>query len=263
MGAGYDLSVSTFSPDGRVFQVEYAAKAVDNSGTTLSVVCKDGIVFAVEKLLLSVMAVPGTAPRIFAIDRHATIVVAGFIADGREIVSRARLEASEYRRVYDEPIPGRVLSEHLALFVHAYTLAWSERPFGAAILLGVCEKEGLEGDGSSATPKVELYSLDCAGVCYKYYGTALGKGRQSAKTEIEKLDRENLTMEECLVQVAKIMHKVHDETKEKDMELEMAWIGASSNWQHQLVPKDLMEKAEEQARKLLEAEDEDVDMPMS
>lgn len=59
------------------------------------------------------------------------------------------------------------------------------------------------------------------------------------------------------------MHKVHDETKEKDMELEMAWIGASSNWQHQLVPKDLMEKAEEQARKLLEAEDEDVDMPMS
>lgn len=200
MGAGYDLSVSTFSPDGRVFQVEYAAKAVDNGGTTMAVICKDGIIFAAEKFLLNIMAVPGTAPRIFAVDHHATIAIAGFIADGREIVARARLEASEYRRVYDEPIPGKVLSERLALFVHAYTLAWSERPFGAAILLGVCEKDGCEEN--QTIPTVELYSLDTAGVCYKYYGTALGKGRQSAKTEIEKLDRSNLTCEECLVQVS-------------------------------------------------------------
>eukprot|EP00438_Fugacium_kawagutii_P000738 Skav220482 [mRNA] locus=scaffold591:85776:86967:- [translate_table: standard] len=72
-GAGYDLSVTTFSPDGRVFQagtnqVEYAGKAVENSGTTLAICCKDGVVFAAEKFLLSKMLVHGTAKRIFPVE---------------------------------------------------------------------------------------------------------------------------------------------------------------------------------------------------
>lgn len=281
IGAGYDLSVSTFSPDGRVFQVEYAAKAVDNGSTSMAVVCKDGILFAVEKLLMNKMAVPGTSPRIFAVDRHATIAVGGFIADAREIVYRARLEAKEYRRVYDEPIPARILSERLALFFHAYTLAWSERPFGAAILLGVCEMERSDPEVRESAkmadqavpdlvPKFSLYGIDTAGVCYKYFGTAIGKGRQLAKTEIEKMDRMNLTCEEALTPVAKLMRQVHDDTKERDMELEMGWISSATQYQHAMVPRDRVQQALEAATKLLEEEDrddtsvsgvEDVDMP--
>lgn len=269
IGAGYDLSVSTFSPDGRVFQVEYAAKAVDNGSTSMAVVCKDGILFAVEKLLTSKMMVPGTSPRIFAVDRHVTIAVGGFIADAREIVHRARAEAADYRSVYDEPIPAQILSERLALFLHAYTLTWTERPFGAAILLGVCEMEGVssvnEQHGNmedvknlpDRKPVFSLYAINTAGVCYKYFGTAIGKGRQLAKTEIEKLDRSQLSCKDALIPVAKIMRQVHDDTKDREVELEMAWISASSGYQHAMIPRDQVQQALEAAIKQLEEEDRD------
>merc|ERR1711865_800582 len=62
IGTGYDLSTTTFSPDGRVFQVEYAGKAVDASGTVIAVKCKDGIVMAVEKMVRSKLLVEGSNP---------------------------------------------------------------------------------------------------------------------------------------------------------------------------------------------------------
>merc|ERR1712187_277171 len=96
-GAGYDLSATTYSTDGRVFQVEYAQKAVENSGTAVAICCKDGIIFATEKFLLSKMLVPGTIKRIFPVTRTSGIAIAGFSADGRQIVNRARSEASSYK----------------------------------------------------------------------------------------------------------------------------------------------------------------------
>ncbi|PHT63475.1 Proteasome subunit alpha type-3 [Capsicum annuum] len=71
IGTGYDLSVTTFSPDGRVFQIEYAAKAVDNSGTVVGIKCKDGIVLGVEKLIASKMMLPGSNRRIHSVHRHS------------------------------------------------------------------------------------------------------------------------------------------------------------------------------------------------
>mmetsp|Transcript_40904 Transcript_40904/g.130680 ORF Transcript_40904/g.130680 Transcript_40904/m.130680 type:complete len:82 (-) Transcript_40904:709-954(-) len=74
IGTGYDLSATTFSPDGRVFQTEYATKAVDNSGTAIGVKCKDGVVLGVEKLVISKMLVEGSNRRIHTVDRHAGMV---------------------------------------------------------------------------------------------------------------------------------------------------------------------------------------------
>lgn len=71
----YDLSASQFSPDGRVFQVEYAMKAVENSGTAIGLRGKDGVVFAVEKLVTSKLYEPGANQRIFNIDKHVGMVV--------------------------------------------------------------------------------------------------------------------------------------------------------------------------------------------
>lgn len=70
----YDLSASQFSPDGRVFQVEYAAKAVENSGTVIGLRGKDGVVFAVEKLVTSKLYEPGANKRIFHVDEHVGMV---------------------------------------------------------------------------------------------------------------------------------------------------------------------------------------------
>lgn len=247
-GAGYDLSVTTFSPDGRVFQVEYAQKAVENSGTSVAICCKDGVIFAVEKFLLSKMLVPGTNKRIFPVHRHAGMSMAGFVADSRQIVARARSEATQFKSSYNEEIPSEILAERLGLFVHAYTLYWSIRPFGCSVLLGCVDPD---------TKKPSLFCIDPAGLVYKYSGTAVGKGKQAAKTEIEKLmANENLTCQEALVHVAKILHKVHDE-KDKDFELEASWICPVSGYEFKPVPAEMLKAAEAEAKRLIEAEEQE------
>lgn len=248
-GAGYDLSSTTYSPDGRVFQVEYAGKAVENSGTSVAIACKDGVIFAVEKFLLSKMLVPGTNKRIFPVHRRAGVSIAGFVADARQIVNRARSEATQYHSAYNEEVPPEILAERLGLFMHAYTLYWSVRPFGCSVLLGCVDKD---------TKKPSLFCIDPAGLCYKYTGTAVGKGKQAAKTEIEKLlaGSPDITCEEALVHVAKILHKVHDE-KDKDFELEASWICPQSNYEHAAVPPEKLKAAEEEAKRILDAQDEE------
>jgi len=249
-GAGYDQSVTTFSPDGRVFQVEYAAKAVENSGTSLAICCKDGVIFAVEKFMMSKMLVAGTNKRIFPVDKHSGMAVAGLVADARQIVARARGEASSYLNSYKEVIPPNILAERLGLFVHAYTLYWSIRPFGCSVLFGTVDED----------KKPALFCIEPSGLVFKYRGTAIGKGRQSAKTEIEKLlgvdSAKELTCAEALKSVAKIIHKVHDE-KDRDFELECSWICPQSNYTHLPVPKDTLAEAEAWAKKSIEDEEEE------
>jgi 20S proteasome subunit alpha 7 len=247
-GAGYDLSVNTFSPDGRVYQVEYAQKAVENSGTSLAICCKDGVLFAVEKFMLSKMLVPGTIKRIFPIHRHAGMSMAGFLADSRQLVSRAREEANQFKSVYSDMIPPEVLAERMGNFCHLFTLYWSARPFGCSVLLGCVDPD---------TKVPSLFQIDPSGLVYKFKGTAMGKGKQAAKTEIEKMVAGGeMTCEEALVHVAKILHKVHDE-KDKDFELEASWICAKSNYEFAAVPKDLLKTAEDKAKEMIEAEEND------
>eukprot|EP00928_Gymnodinium_smaydae_P078953 TRINITY_DN62_c0_g1_i1.p1 TRINITY_DN62_c0_g1~~TRINITY_DN62_c0_g1_i1.p1 ORF type:complete len:252 (+),score=68.52 TRINITY_DN62_c0_g1_i1:79-834(+) len=247
-GSGYDLSVTTFSPDGRVFQVEYAHKAVENSGTALAICCKDGIIFGVEKFLVSKMLVAGTNRRTMAVHRRAGMALAGLVPDSRQIVNRARQETKSYLNAYGEEMPPSVLADRLGLFMHAYTLYWSVRPFGCTALLGCVDKE---------TKEPSLFSVEPSGVAFKYQGTATGKGRQAAKTEIEKVLAApgGVTCEQALVQVAKILHKIHDE-KDRDFELECSWICPASNYEFSVVPDDKLKAAEAEAKRQLEAEEE-------
>ncbi|KAL0928239.1 hypothetical protein M5K25_000111 [Dendrobium thyrsiflorum] len=226
IGTGYDLSVTTFSPDGRVFQIEYAAKAIDKSGTVIAIKCKDGIVMGVEKLIPWKMVLGGSYRRIQSVHRHSGMVtisnhffgsrkisavffwmnyaevskgdadinggvsfttissltkgdgdggckraVAGFSADGRQILARAKSEATNYERIYGEPIPVKELADRVASYVHLCTLYWWLRPFGCGVILG-----GYDRDGPG------LYMVEPSGVSYRYFGAAIGKGKQAAKT---------------------------------------------------------------------------------
>jgi len=248
IGTGYDLSSHQFSPDGRVFQVEYADKAVGNSSTAIGVRCKDGVVFAVEKLVTSKLYEAGTGKRIFTIDRHIGMAVAGLLSDARQIVSIARDEAAYYKSVYGGPIPLKYLADKVSGYVHTYTLYSALRPFGCSVFIGSYEK----------TDGPELYMIEPSGVSYGYYGCAAGKARQNAKTEIEKLKLDNMTCKEAVKEVAKIIYVVHDEVKDKAFELELSWVGTESNGIHQMVPKDIAKEAEELAKKSME-EDSDSD----
>ncbi|KAK0190849.1 20S proteasome subunit [Armillaria mellea] len=241
IGTGYDLSASTYSPDGRIFQVEYANKAVENSGTAIGLRVKGGVVLAVEKLVHSKLLVPGANRRIQTVDRHVGMATAGLLADGRHLANRARDESSNYRETYRTPPPLKSLADRLGLYVQAYTLYSSVRPFGISTILGAVDKNG-----------PSLYVIEPSGVFYGYHGAAVGKGRQLAKTELEKLDLASITMRQAVLDAARIIYLVHDDAKEKEFELEMSWIGDETNGLHLPVPKDLFDEAEKKAKEALE-----------
>ncbi|WFD25603.1 proteasome endopeptidase complex [Malassezia nana] len=251
-GTGYDLSASTYSPDGRIFQVclcispqiEYATKAVENAGTAVAVRTKDGVVFGVENLVHSKLMVSGSHKRIFGVDRHVALTSAGLMADGKHLANRARDEASNFFDTYKQKAPVKTVAERLALYVQAFTLYSSVRPFGSSAIVG----------GVDAERGPQLYVIEPSGMVLGYHGCAVGKGKQFAKTEIEKLDLQQLTMEQAVDEVARIIYKAHDDAKDKEFELELSWIGADGR--HMPVPSDVREEA---VRKALQSLDEDME----
>ncbi|XP_063217859.1 proteasome subunit alpha type-3 [Bacillus rossius redtenbacheri] len=247
IGTGYDLSASQFSPDGRVFQVEYAQKAVENSGTVVGLRGKDGVVFAVEKLVTSKLYEPGANTRIFNIDRHVGISVAGLISDARQIVETAKSEASNYRAQYGTDIPLKYLNDRVSMYMHAYTLYSAVRPFGCSIILGSYEVD-----------KPVMFMIDPSGVSYGYYGCAVGKAKQAAKTEIEKLKLQDLSCRDLVKEAARIIYLVHDELKDKQFELELSWVGAATDGLHERVPTAVYQEAEKFAKAAME-DDSDSD----
>ncbi|CAM9688147.1 unnamed protein product [Scytosiphon promiscuus] len=248
-GAGYDLSATTFSPDGKIFQVEYATKAVENSGTALGVRCKDGVLLAVEKLLISKMLVAGSNRRVHGVSKHVGMAVAGLGADARQIVYRGRDEVAGYIENYGSQMPPSMLADRLAQYVHYFTLHGSLRPFGASVLVAGYDVE---------LKKHELYVIEPSGVMYRYFGAAVGKGRQqAAKTEMEKLKFEDMTCKEAMKQVCKILHVLHDEAKDKPFELEMSWVCEETEWKYQAVPQSQVKEAEEWAKASIESDEMD------
>ena len=245
IGTGYDLSTTTYSPDGKVFQVDYACKAVDNGGLALGIQCVDGVVLGVEKLLPLKMLVPGSNRRIAPVDRHAGMAGAGLAPDARQTMARARSECSNYKSFYGDKIPSKILADRMANYLHMFTLYWSVRPFGAAVLLAVRDP---------ATGKYELYLVEPSGECQRYRGMAIGKGRQAAKNEVEKLKLGELTCAEGVKEAARIIVTTHDE-KDKDYECELAWICDASGGEFKKVPKDIADEAIAAAKRALEDDD--------
>jgi len=246
IGTGYDQSTTTYSPDGRVFQIEYAMKAVENSGTAVGIRCKDGVVMGVEKPKLSKMLVEGSNRRVFTIDKHSGMCLSGLMADARQVVNYARQEANQYLDFYGGAIPGNVLCDRIASLMHIYTLSWQVRPFGCSALLCSYTEEG-----------PQLYAMDTSGVAHRFFATAMGKGKNGAKSALEKLNLETLTCAEAVTEVAKILYAQHDPAKDKPMELELSWVCDASNKMHMLVPPAIAAEAETAAKAARDAMDDD------
>lgn len=249
-GAGYDDSCATYSPDGRVFQMEYAQKAIGQSGTCVGVRCKDGIVLAVEKILSSKMLVATSNRKIFHVDDHIGVAVSGWSADTRQLVNRAMEESRAYRRNFGHSMAPSTLNEHMGGFLHAYTCYYHLRPFGASMIIAGFDERKKEP---------QLCMAEHNGNAYRYYGCALGKGARSAKTEIEKHKFREKTCREALPLLAKTLLITHEEVQEKPYKLEMSWVCEESEWKHARINEELIGEAETWAKKSIEEDDESDD----
>eukprot|EP00812_Abedinium_dasypus_P007849 NODE_2000_length_1016_cov_333.785640.p1 GENE.NODE_2000_length_1016_cov_333.785640~~NODE_2000_length_1016_cov_333.785640.p1 ORF type:complete len:251 (+),score=86.74 NODE_2000_length_1016_cov_333.785640:121-873(+) len=247
-GTGFDHSTSTYSPEGRIFQVEYAMKAVENGSLALGVCCKDGAVLASIKTLHSKLLVNDTHRRIYRLDEHAGLVGVGLFADARAVMNHARQECIHYKSNYGVSIGGSVLADRLANMMHAYTLYWSVRPFGCAVLMA---------HRDPSTGKPSLYQITPDGVASKYFGVAIGgKDTPLAKTELEKMNFRDMSCEEVIPKLAKIILKAHQKTGDKKTQLEMGMITAA-NKAFTRVPQEDVDVVTKTAADELESEEDD------
>ncbi|ALC42423.1 Prosalpha7, partial [Drosophila busckii] len=218
----YDLSASHFSPDGRVFQIDYASKAVERSGTVIGIKGKDSVILAVEKIVTDQLYESDAARRIFTIDKNIGMAIAGLMADGYYVADIARQEAANFRQQFERTIPLKHLCDRVAGYVHAYTLYSAVRPFGLSIIFASWD----EVDGP------QLYKIEPSGSSFGYYACASGKAKQQAKTEMEKYKFADMNTDELVRSSGKIIYQVHDELKDKDFLFEMGIVGKETNGVH-------------------------------
>jgi len=186
-GIGYDRAITVFSPDGRLFQVEYALEAVRRGWTTLGVRCPEGVVLGVEKKKVVPLVDPSSMEKIWKIDEHIGVAYAGLASDGRVLIDRARIEAQINRLVYDEPIDVEVLTRRIGDLKQLYTQHAGVRPFGVSFLIAGVDRTG---------PR--LFMTEPSGAYAGYYAIAIGAASQQAMEVLEKNYREDLKLEEAI-----------------------------------------------------------------
>jgi len=173
MARRYDSSTTTFSPEGRLHQVEYAIEAINNAGTCVGILAKDGIVMASEKRVTSGLLAPAkTSEKTYKLSQHSACNVAGLTADANILIDQARLRAGRYAYQYCEPIPIEQLVEHVCNYKQAYTQYGGLRPFGVAFLFaGYDEHYGFQ-----------LYQSDPSGNYSGWKATVIGANNQAGKS---------------------------------------------------------------------------------
>ena len=168
-GRGYDHGVSTFSPDGRLYQVEYARESVKRGTTTVGLVYKDGVVLIVDKRVQSKLVITDSIEKMYQIDNHIGITTSGLVADARQLVDRARVQCQVNRMTYGDQIPVSTLVKKMCDYKQSFTQYGGARPFGTALLIA-----GIDEDG------IHLFETDPSGAYQSYNAGAIGRGRSTA-----------------------------------------------------------------------------------
>jgi len=169
----YDRGSTIFSPDGRLYQVDYAREAVEQGGPTVGVTTEDSVVFASFGKPRSSLMVPESIEKLHDIDGQLGVATAGHVADGRRLVSYGREFAHHERLRYDEQAGVESVSKALADFVQESTQVGGTRPFGAALLVG------------GVVDRPQLYDVDPSGTPTEWTATAIGNGSDSIRDVLE------------------------------------------------------------------------------
>ena len=208
---GYDRAITVFSPDGRLYQVEYAIETVRRGTIAVGVKCKDGIVIAVEEKPRK-LQVSENPQKIFQVDDHVGVAAAGYIPDARSQIDNARFFSQSNKMIYDEAVEVETIAKHLADQCQQYTQYAGVRPYGVALILG-----GVVNN----TP--ELFLTDPSGTYISYDAIAIGAGSDSVTDFLEKTYKEDLTLDEASVLASAGIY-ISSDDKEGTNHIRMAHI---------------------------------------
>ena len=183
---GYDRSITMFSPDGRLLQVEYAKKTVRQGSTALGLACKDGIVLVADKRISSKLMVPAAIEKMFKIDDHIAATASGIISDARVLVDRTQLKAQQHSVTYDSRIDILSIVKDICDLKQICTQSAGLRPFGVSMLVG-----GVEEDGT-----IKLFVTEPYGLYFQYQAAVIGEGEAEIEPFLQKKYKSTMTVDE-------------------------------------------------------------------
>lgn len=185
----YDRAITVFSPDGRLFQVEYAREAVRRGATTAGVVYADGVVLVADRRIPNPkLAEAASLEKIHAIDEHIGCATAGLVADARVLVDYARLAAQINRVTYSEPISVELLVRRICDYKQQYTQFGGVRPFGTALLVG-----GFDDSG------VHLFETEPSGSLTSFKATSTGGNKAPVMELFEQKYKPGMDAEQAIL----------------------------------------------------------------
>ena len=187
MAQAYDRSSTIFSPEGHLYQVDYASKIIEKGSPAVAITYKDGIVIVADKKIFSSLIIPESVEKVFKIDQHVWIACSGLIGDGRRLVDFARQIAQENKSYYDDPIEIETLVKRVASIVQYYTQYGGARPFGVSIITA-----GIDSLGK------HIYETEPSGATTAYRAVAIGQNRQKLMEHLEKNYKPNMSFDDAL-----------------------------------------------------------------
>lgn len=202
----YDRGVSTFSPEGRLFQVEYSLEAIKLGSTAIGIRTAEGVILGVEKRVTSSLLDSSSIEKIVEIDKHVGCAMSGLTADARSMIDHARVSSLTHNLYYDEEMTVESLTQSVCDLALRFGEGASgekrlmSRPFGVALLIAGVDENG-----------PQLYHAEPSGTFYKYDAKAIGSGSEGAQTELQNEYHQSLTLKEAELLALKILKQVMEE----------------------------------------------------
>ncbi|CAK7240352.1 MAG: proteasome component pup2 [Sporothrix thermara] len=219
----YDRGINTFSPEGRLFQVEYSLEAIKLGSTAIGVATSEGVILGVEKRVTSTLMEVSSVEKIVEIDSHIGCAMSGLQADARSMVEHARVECQSHAFNYAEPLSVESCTQAICdLALRFGESADGEdsimsRPFGVALLIAGYDSD-IGPDGNEGGPA--LYHAEPSGTFYRYDAKAIGSGSEGAQAELQNQYHKSLTLEDAETLVLKTLKQVMEEKlDEKNVQL--------------------------------------------
>ncbi|KAJ2357312.1 Proteasome subunit alpha type-3 [Coemansia sp. RSA 2618] len=236
MARRYDSRTTIFSPEGRLYQVEYAMEAISHAGTVIGILSKDGIVLAAERQATSNLLEQSLgSEKIYEMNDNVVAGVAGLTADANILINQSRLIAQRYLLRYGSPIPVEQLVRRLCDLKQGYTQFGGLRPFGVSFLCA----------GWDATFGFQLYQSDPAGNYSSWKAACIGENSSNAQSilkqeykddtkedEVANVAGASMSMDDAMRLTCLVLSKTIDTAKLTSEKLEFATITLKGDKPH-------------------------------